>query len=101
VISVLRTAVLVLASLGAVPAMAQTGTPPRLTEGEVRKIDKEAGKITIKHGEIRHMDMPPMTMVFVAKDKALLDQTRVGAMILFMATRDNGRMTVTDIQPAK
>jgi len=74
---------------------------PGMTDGEVRKIDKEAGKITIKHGEIKHMDMPGMTMVFVAKDKALLDKTTVGAKIQFMATNENGQMTVTDIQSAK
>ena len=44
---------------------------PDMTNGEVRKIDKEAGKITIKHGDIKHMDMPGMTMVFVVKNKAL------------------------------
>ena len=49
---------------------------PGMTDGEVRKIDKEAGKITIKHGEIKHMDMPGMTMVFVAKDKALPAEKR-------------------------
>ena len=74
---------------------------PSMTAGEVRKIDEEAGKIKIKHGEIKHMDMPGMTMVFVAKDKALLDKTSVGAKIQFMATNENGQMTVTDIQPAK
>jgi Cu/Ag efflux protein CusF len=74
---------------------------PGMTDGEVRKIDKEAGKITIKHGDIKHMDMPGMTMVFVVKDKALLDKTAVGAKIQFMATNENGQMTVTDIQPAK
>ena len=74
---------------------------PGMTDGEVRKIDKEAGKITIKHGEIKHMEMPGMTMVFVAKDKALLDKTSVGAKIQFMVTNENGQMTVTDIQPVK
>ncbi|WP_374640907.1 copper-binding protein [Hydrogenophaga sp.] len=74
---------------------------PGMTEGEVRKIDRDAGKITIKHGDIKHMDMPPMTMVFVVKDKALLDKAAVGARILFMAANENGQMTVTDIQPAK
>ena len=74
---------------------------PGMTDGEVRKIDKDAGKITIKHGEIKHMEMPGMTMVFVAKDKALLDKTSVGAKIQFMVTNENGQMTVTDIQPAK
>lgn len=74
---------------------------PGMTDGEVKKIDKDAGKITIKHGEIKHMDMPGMTMVFVVKDKALLDVVPVGAKIQFMATNENGQMTVTDIQPAK
>ena len=74
---------------------------PGMTDGEVRKIDKDAGKITIKHGEIKHMEMPGMTMVFVAKDKALLDKTSVGAKIQFMVTNENGQMTVTDIQPVK
>jgi Cu/Ag efflux protein CusF len=72
-----------------------------MTDGEVKKIDKDASKITIKHGEIKHMDMPGMTMVFVVKDKALLDAVPVGAKIQFMATNENGQMTVTDIQPAK
>ena len=74
---------------------------PGMTDGEVRKIDKDAGKITIKHGEIKHLGMPGMTMVFVVRDRALLDKTTVGARILFMATNENGQMTVTDIQPAK
>ena len=74
---------------------------PSMTDGEVRRIDKDAGKITIKHGEIKHMEMPGMTMVFVAKDKALLDKTSVGAKIQFMVTNENGQMTVTDIQPVK
>ena len=74
---------------------------PGMTDGEVRKIDKEAGKITIKHGEIKHMDMPGMTMVFVVKDKALLDKAIVGGKIQFMATNERGQMTVTDIQPVK
>jgi Cu/Ag efflux protein CusF len=74
---------------------------PDMTDGEVRKIDKDAGKITIKHGDIKHMDMPPMTMVFVVRDKTLLDKTTVGAKIQFMATSENGQMTVTDIQPTK
>lgn len=98
------------ACAAALPAWAQTTSTtapqaaapaaPSLTTGEVRKIDRELGKITLKHGEIKHLDMPPMTMVFVVKDKALLDRVTVGARILFMARYDNGLMTVTEIQPA-
>lgn len=71
---------------------------PGMTDGEVRKVDKEAGKITIKHGEIKHMEMPGMTMVFSVKEKALLDKVEAGQKIQFIATQDNGRMIVTEIK---
>ena len=72
-----------------------------MTDGEVRKIDKDAGKITIKHGDIKHLDMPGMTMVFPANDKALLDTTQVGDKIRFMVINEGGKMVVTAIEPAK
>ncbi|QHE89143.1 copper-binding protein [Hydrogenophaga sp. BPS33] len=74
---------------------------PGMTDGEIRKIDKENGKITIKHGEIKHMDMPPMTMVFTVKDKAVLDKVKVGEKVQFIVIKDAGKMVVTDIQPGK
>ncbi len=74
---------------------------PSLTDGEVKKIDKETGKITIKHGDIKHMDMPGMTMVFIAKDKAMLDQVKAGDKIRFMAVQEGGKLTVTEIEAAK
>jgi Cu(I)/Ag(I) efflux system protein CusF len=78
--------------------MSQTAS---MTDGEIRKIDKDAGKLTIKHGEIKHMDMPGMTMVFTVKDKALLDNVKVGDKIQFMVINEDGKMVVTQIQPAK
>jgi len=74
---------------------------PGMTDGEIRKIDKESGKITIKHGEIKHMDMPPMSMVFNVKEKAMLDNIQVGEKIQFIVIQDAGKMVVTDIQPGK
>lgn len=74
---------------------------PSLADGEVRKIDKEAGKLTIKHGEIKHLEMPPMTMVFVAKDKSTLDKVKAGDKVRFMAAHENGQMIVTELQPIK
>ena len=74
---------------------------PSMTDGEVRKIDKDAGKITIKHGEIKHMEMPGMTMVFSVKEKALLDKVEAGQKIQFIVTQDNGRMIVTEIKIEK
>ena len=91
------------------PAMAQTAADhskmgmaatSAVADGEVRKIDKENGKITIRHGEIKHMDMPPMTMMFTAKDKALLDKVQVGQKIQFTVVHEGGKMVVTDMQPA-
>lgn len=78
-----------------------TAAAPGMTDGEVRKIDKENGKITIKHGEIKHLDMPPMSMVFNVKDKAMLDKVQVGQKIQFIVIQDAGKMIVTDIQSGK
>lgn len=63
---------------------AEMTVAPSMTDGEVKKIDKEAGKITIKHGQIKHLDMPGMTMVFVAKEKSLLDKVQPGDKVRFM-----------------
>ncbi len=74
---------------------------PTMTDGEIRKVDKGAGKLTIKHGEIKHMDMPPMTMVFYAGDKAMLDQVREGDKVRFLVVQESGKMTVTKIEPMR
>jgi Cu/Ag efflux protein CusF len=72
-----------------------------LTEGEVQRIDKAAGKITLKHGEIRNLDMPPMTMVFQVKDPALLDRAKAGEKVRFSAEKDGKVYFVTAIEKAK
>ena len=80
---------------------AQTTAAPEMTDGEVRKIDMEAGKVTLKHGDIKNLDMPGMTMVFVVKDKAMLDKLKAGDKVKFKAINDAGNFTVTEIQPAR
>jgi len=72
-----------------------------LADGEIRKVDKEAKKITIKHGEIRSLDMPAMTMVFQVKDAALLDKAKPGDKVKFGAEKVGGQYVVTTIEPAK
>ena len=72
-----------------------------MTEGEVRKVDKDAGKVTLKHGEIKNLDMPGMTMVFAVKDKAMLDKLQVGDKVKFKAMSDGGKITITQIGMAK
>jgi Cu(I)/Ag(I) efflux system protein CusF len=72
-----------------------------LSDGEVRKVDKDAKKITIKHGPLQKLDMPPMTMVFQVKDPAMLDQVKVGDKIRFEAEKIGGAFRLTKIEPAK
>ena len=65
--------------------------------GEVTKIDKAGGRVTLKHGEIKHLDMPPMTMAFHVKDAKLLDGLAVGDKLRFQAERIDGKYTVTSV----
>ena len=71
-----------------------------MSEGEVRKIDKDAQKITIRHGPLANLDMPAMTMVFRVKDPAMLDQVKPGDKVSFQAEKIDGALTVTKIEPA-
>lgn len=80
-------------------SLAQAALPP--TEGEVRKVDKEAGKITLKHGEIKNLDMPGMTMVFQVKDPAMLEAVKAGDQVSFTVDKINGAYTVLSIEPRK
>ena len=104
--AILAAAALAFGALTPLTGLAQETDPGAVTaadalsDGEVRKINKETGKITIKHGPIKNLDMPPMNMVFTAKDKALLDKVKVGDKIRFVAADEGGKMIVTDIQPA-
>jgi Cu(I)/Ag(I) efflux system periplasmic protein CusF len=72
-----------------------------MSEGEVRKVDKENKKITLKHGAIKNLDMPGMTMVFQVTDPALLDKVQAGDKVHFAAVNDGGKLTVTRIEVAK
>ena len=75
--------------------------PARFAEGEVRKVDKETGKITLRHGPIANLDMPAMSMVFQVKDPALLDQVKTGDKVRFQAEKVGSQYTVTHIEPVK
>ncbi len=79
------------------------GASKDMAEAEVRKIDKDAKKITLKHGPIKNLDMPGMTMVFQVKDAALLDklaQLNPGDKILFTAEQQQGAFVVTGAEKA-
>jgi Cu(I)/Ag(I) efflux system protein CusF len=88
------------AKAGAMSGM-QMNDADALSSGEVKKIDKEAVKITIKHGPLTNLGMPAMTMVFRVQDPAMLDQVKQGDQINFVAEKANGALTVTKIEAAK
>ncbi|WP_294770534.1 copper-binding protein [uncultured Rhodoferax sp.] len=86
-----------LTGLAASGAWAQAS---ELSSGEVRKVDKTANKITLKHGEIKNLEMPPMTMVFQVRDPALLDKAKVGDKVRFAAEQKEGALVVTALEAA-
>ena len=77
------------------------GSVADMTDGEIKKLDKEVGTLTIKHDEIKNLRMPGMTMVFLVKDKALLEKVQPGDKVKFKVVVEAGKMVVTDIQPVK
>ena len=82
------------------------GTPAatatsEMSDGEIRKVDKDGKKLTIKHGPLKNLDMPGMTMVFSVKDDAVLDQVQSGEKVRFLAEKVDGKITVTKIEAAR
>ena len=69
--------------------------------GEIKKVDKSAGKITIKHGNLPRLEMSPMTMVFRVSDPKMLDQVQTGDKIKFDADKVKGALTVVKMEPIK
>lgn len=80
---------------------AQTPTKAQMVKGEVKKVDKAAGKVTLAHGPLANLDMPAMTMVFRVKDAAWLEQMKDGDKIRFMADKVDGVFTVVQFEAAK
>ena len=114
----LASATVVLASVGPTGAAAQTtmdhsnmdhskmgatkaGQAKDITDGLVRKVNQEAGKVTVQHGEIQHLGMPAMTMVFPVKAPGLLDNLQTGDKIKFKVVKENGRLIITELQKSK
>lgn len=71
-----------------------------MTDGEIRKVDKDAKKITIKHGPLQSLDMPAMTMVFQVRDPAMLEQVKAGDKVKFQAEKVGGAFTITRLERA-
>ena len=84
---------LALASLGAIAQTAST----EMAQAEVRKVDLDAKKITLKHGPIKNLDMPPMTMVFIVHEKSLINGVVAGDQVRFKVISDGGKMVITEL----
>ena len=113
--TLISTATVALASVVPLATLAQNAPQPAhsadivvaqantmdLTEGVIRKVDKDTKKLTIKHGDIKNLDMPSMTMVFPVKDPSMLDTVKAGDKVRFRAERAGGGIVVTQIQVVK
>jgi Cu/Ag efflux protein CusF len=94
--------------VGQVSAWAQTSPSDHaahhandLENGELRRIDKEQNKVTLRHGELKSVEMPPMTMAFPVSNPQQLDALKVGDRVLFkVIKKPDGALVVTDIKPA-
>ena len=98
-----RIAALMLVAAFAVPnALAEDKHHPGgLSDGEIRKVDKDAKKVTIKHGPLLNLDMPAMTMVFQVTDPGALDQLKAGDKVKFLAEKIDGVYTATKIESVR
>ena len=79
----------------------QDASDTTLSAGEVKKVDKDTGKLTIQHGPLTNLNMPGMTMIFKVQSPSMLEQVKVGDNIHFRAENVNGSLTVTRLESAK
>ncbi len=102
-LSLLLSAPTLAQSTTSAPSQAAQSAPAMtdMVEGEVRKVDKVAREITLRHGEIKQLDMPAMTMVFPVKDRSLLNKVKAGDKVKFRATVSGGALTIAEIEPVK
>jgi uncharacterized cupredoxin-like copper-binding protein/Cu/Ag efflux protein CusF len=89
------------AASNSAPEFAQDSAPESAwTRGEIRRIDLASGKVTLKHEHIAVLDMPPMSMVFLAKPTRLLDGFKLGDAVRFVADVQSGQFVITALKPA-
>jgi Cu/Ag efflux protein CusF len=89
-----------MAQRGGVQRVSDAAAPLPWVTAEVRRVDKAAGKVALKHGEIPNLDMPPMSMVFQVKNPAQLGALQVGQKVRFQAVQENGAYWVVQIEAA-
>ena len=94
--SLVAIAILILLQVTAVFAQPNT----TMTDGEIRRIDRDAKKLTIRHGPIVNLNMPGMTMVFRLQEKINIDSLKSGDKVLFHVEKLDGGYTITELQLA-
>ncbi|MGO6838863.1 copper-binding protein [Rhizobium ruizarguesonis] len=95
----MKTAIIKISLAALLSASAAFGAcAQEFTKGVVNKVDAKAKKVTIKHEDLKNLDMPAMTMVFRVEDSALLERLKEGSNIEFVAERVNGKLTVTEVK---
>lgn len=112
--ALIASALVLCAALGAVAAQAAgehaghamanqvvAAAEMQMVDGQVKKVDKAAGKVTLAHGPLINLGMPAMTMVFRVREAGWLEQMRAGDKIRFMADNVKGVVTVVHFEPAK
>jgi Cu(I)/Ag(I) efflux system protein CusF len=86
---------------GMTASSANANASTQLVEGQVKKIDKAGGKVTVTHGPLTNLDMPAMTMVFRVKEAAWLNRLQPEQKIRFVADSINGVLTIVRLDVAK
>ncbi len=80
---------------------AVAGQAIAMSDGEIKKVDKDTGRLTIKHGPLENLGMPGMTMLFGVKDAAMMDAVKAGDKVKFVAEKVGGRLVVTQLEIQK
>jgi Cu/Ag efflux protein CusF len=80
------------------PSASKTSSKTALTEAEVRKVDAATGMVTLKHGALENVGMPPMTMAFKAKDAAMVKQVHEGDKVKVRVENVNGTLTIVKLE---
>ncbi|MBD9451130.1 copper-binding protein [Rhizobium sp. RHZ02] len=94
----MKTVIKLVAALAISLAGAGAALAQEFTKGVVNKVDAKGQKVTIKHDDLKNLDMPAMTMVFRVKDAAILEKLKAGQNIEFVAERVDGKLTVTQVK---
>jgi Cu/Ag efflux protein CusF len=100
-IAILLGSTLTLPALAAQPAASANASAEAAvswSQGEVRKVDLAGQKITLRHGPIQSVGMPPMTMVFGVREAALLQGISVGDKVRFQVEQQGSQFIVTELQ---